>query len=238
VPAPLRSVAVRRLFSLTGVVPLGAFLLLHLAVNARALRGDAEFARAVDALGRLPALPLLEATFVFAPLLLHGLLGLWLAVTRTPLAEPGPYPPAVRVAMRATGALALAFLAMHLAEFRFRTPGERLGGTELGTLVAADLSSTWGGVPWRGVAYLTGTGCVVFHFATGAWGFLAVLPSLAASARRRKWVAWTAGAVGAAIWIAFANVVVLHATGARLLGEPAEDDGAGEPCPTGDAHRP
>lgn len=236
--APLRSVFLRRLFSLTGVVPLGTFLVLHLAVNACALRGDPAFARVVDGLGRVPALPLLEAVFVFAPLILHGAVGLWLVATRTPLAAASPYPPAVRVAMRATGGVALAFLAMHLTEFRFRTLGARLGGSGLGTLVASDLSATWGGVPWRGVAYLAGTACVTFHFAAGAWGFVAALPPLAESARRRKRMAWGAGAVGGALWIAFANIVVFHATGARLFGEPAEGDAVGEPCPPPDAHRP
>jgi succinate dehydrogenase/fumarate reductase cytochrome b subunit len=176
--------------------------------------------------------------FVFAPLLLHGAIGLSLVVTQTPLMAQSPYPPAVRVAMRATGAVALAFLAMHLTEFRFRTPGARLGGSELGTLVAADLSATWGGVPWRGVAYLAGTACVAFHFAAGVWGFLAALPALAQSARRRTWAAWGAAALGGALWIAFANLVVFHATGARLLGVPAEAEGGGEPCPAPDAHRP
>jgi len=154
VPAPLRSVLVRRVFSLTGLVLLGAFLVVHVAVNARALKGDAAFASVADALQRIPALPLVEAMFIFLPLVVHGAVGLWLLVTRTPLGSSSPYPRAVRIAMRATGAVALAFLAMHLSEFRFRTPGARMGGTELGTLVAADLSSTAIGVPWLSLIHI------------------------------------------------------------------------------------
>jgi succinate dehydrogenase / fumarate reductase cytochrome b subunit len=238
VPAPLRSALVRRLFSLAGVAPLGLFLVLHLAVNATALGGHRAFERVADALGRVPGLPLLEAALVFAPLALHGAIGLWLIATRTPLASPSPYPPAVRLAMRVTGAAALAFVAMHITEFRFRTPGARLNGSELGTLVAGDLSATWMGLPWRGVAYLAGTACVTFHFATGVWGLLAARPALAESAGKRKRVAWGVGAVGGALWIAFANVVVFQATGARLFGEPAEGDGVAEPCPAPDLHKP
>ncbi len=230
VPAPLRPVLVRRLFSLTGVVPLGAFLVLHVAVNARALHGDVAFARVIDAIQRAPGLPLLEAVFVFAPLLLHGAVGLWLLVTRTPLDSSSPYPRLVRIAMRVTGALALAFVAMHLSEFRFRTTGARASGTELGTLVAADLSSTWTGIPWRAAAYLVGTACVTFHLAAGLWGFLAASPRGEGSLRR-KWTAWGAGAVGAAVWVTVVNIVVFQATGARLIGNPAAESGGDEPCP-------
>jgi succinate dehydrogenase / fumarate reductase cytochrome b subunit len=236
VPAPLRSILVRRLFSLTGVAPLGAFLVLHVAVNACALWGDRAFARVVDALGRVPGLPLLEAVFVFAPLALHGAIGLWLIATRTPLEVPRPYSPAVRVAIRVTGAVALAFIAMHLAEFRFRTPGARLNGSELGTLVAGDLSATWIGLPWRGVAYLAGTGCVTFHFVAGTWGLVAVRQRIGALGRKRA--AWTAGVAGAAIWATLASIVVFQATGARLVGETDGPEGrADEPCPAADAGR-
>jgi succinate dehydrogenase / fumarate reductase cytochrome b subunit len=231
VPAPLRSVLVRRLFSLTGVVPLGAFLLLHLTLNLRALGGDAAFAHAVDALERVPGLPLLEAVFVFGPLLVHGVVGLWLVVTGTPLASPSPYPRSVRIAMRVTGVLVVAFLAMHLSEFRFRVPGARLDGAQLGTSLAADLSSTWGGVPWRGVAYLVGTACVTFHFAAGLWGFFVAAAAGSDGVRWRKWAAWGVGAIGVALWIAFVNVVVFQATGARLFGEPGDLNGDGGACP-------
>ena len=236
-PAPLRSVLVRRLFSLTGVAPLGAFLVLHVAVNACALWGDRAFASVVDRLGRVPGLPVLEAVLVFAPLALHGAIGFWLVATRTPLEVPRPYSPGVRVAMRVTGAVALAFIAMHLTDFRFRTPGARLNGSELGTLVAGDLSATWMGLPWRGVAYLAGTGCVTFHFVAGTWGLLAATKRMGALGRKRA--AWAAGVAGAAIWATLASVVVFQATGARLIGEAdGPEVRAHEPCPAPDAGRP
>jgi succinate dehydrogenase cytochrome b subunit len=223
-----------RLFSISGVVPLGAFLFLHLAVNARILRSGAAFEGAVRAIHRLPALAMLEWLFVFAPLLLHTVVGLWLIATRTQLAERSPYPPAMRIAVRATGVAAVAFLAMHLPELRLRTPGARLGGAELATVLAADLSSISYGVPWRGAAYLAGTACVTFHFAAGLWGFI-VTTRLGDVERVRKWAGWGAAAIGATIWVLLANVVVFHATGARLFGGASEDvDPARGPCPGGE----
>jgi succinate dehydrogenase/fumarate reductase cytochrome b subunit (b558 family) len=222
----------RRLLSLSGVIPLGAFLVAHVAINARALRGDAAFASAVGALHRIPALALVEWLFVFVPLGVHAAVGLWLVVTRRPLAEPSPYPDALRIAMRATGVAAIAFLGLHLPEVRFRTPGARLGGDELATALVADLSSTWHGVPWRGAAYLVGAACVTFHFAVGLWAFF-VTTRAGRRPRARKWGAWGAGAIGAATWVMLANIVVFRATGTRLFwgAEELGDGSAGVPCP-------
>ncbi len=114
---------------------------------------------------------------------------------------------------------------VHLTEFRFRMPGTRLDGTQLGTSLATDLSATWLGVPWRGAAYLVGTACVTFHFAAGLWGLFLAASRGSEGARRRKWAAWVAVAVGSAVWVAFASIVVFHATGAKLFGEPALESG-------------
>ena len=170
-PLSVRAPLLCRLFTWSGVAPLGAFLLVHVAINVTAIRGDAAFARAVHAVARVPALWLVEGLLVFLPLFFHGAVGLYLAVTRTPLAARSPYPNVLRAALRVTGVVAFAFVAMHLPELRFRARGAQLGAGELETLLGADLSSVSHGVPWRGVAYLIGTACVTFHFAAGLWGW-------------------------------------------------------------------
>jgi succinate dehydrogenase / fumarate reductase cytochrome b subunit len=227
---PPRGAIARRLFSLSGLVPLGAFLALHVVVNARAIRGEAAFDAAVSALQRVPAVRLLEIAFVVAPLVLHAALGVWLIATRTPLYEISPYPRPLGTAMRVTGVLALAFLAWHLPEMRVLSPGARPGGGELSTILSEDLSSTHLGVPWVGLAYLVGAGAVTLHFVAGAWGFFARLPRGADPASRR-WVAWAAAGLGVTMFAFFADVVVLQATGARLFGSRAPDPPSAEPCP-------
>jgi succinate dehydrogenase / fumarate reductase, cytochrome b subunit len=221
---------VRRAFSLSGVVPLGAFLVLHLAFNARALWGGSAFATTADALDRLPALPIVESLLVFAPLVFHGALGLWLVAARRPLAPPAPYPRGMRIAMRATGVGVLAFLAVHLPTIRFHLPGARPGGGELATLLDAQLSTMWHGVPWPGLLYLAGTACVTLHFACGLWGFYATTRAGRESAARRRRAAWAAAGLGVLMWATFADVVVLRATGAALVGADPPAAAAG-PCP-------
>jgi succinate dehydrogenase / fumarate reductase cytochrome b subunit len=224
----------RRLLSLSGIA-LGPFFLVHLALNARALRSDAAFANTVDKVHRIPALALFEWLLIFAPLLLHASMGLWLVVTRRRLIEPSPYPERVRVAVRVTGLAAIAFIALHLSDFRFRGAGTRLDGGALATLLAAGLSSTWHGIPTRGAAYLAGTACVAFHFAAGTWGFIATTRA-GNERRRRRWAAWGVGALGSLMWALLVNTVVFHATGSRLFDLPgrAEAERAGAPCPPDD----
>jgi succinate dehydrogenase/fumarate reductase cytochrome b subunit (b558 family) len=215
---------VRQAFALSGLVPLGVFLVAHLAMNAQALAGGPAFASAVRALHGAPALPLFESLLVFAPLAFHAGLGAWLVATGRTLG-PSPYPPAVRRAMRATAVVALAFIAMHLAEVRFHVAATRLDGPELATILDGDLATLWHGVPWRGIAYLAGSGCVVFHFAGGLWGFVA-----SQRVTMARWTVLAAVAFGLVLWLGFADVVVLRATGAKLFGGERADVTPSVPC--------
>ena len=50
----------RRLHSLSGVVPVGLFLILHLWTNARALAGEDAYTHGVEEIQTIPFLPLVE----------------------------------------------------------------------------------------------------------------------------------------------------------------------------------
>lgn len=173
---------------------------------------------------------MVEVLFVFAPLVAHGGIGLWLTLTRTSLAMPRPYSRAMRVALRASGVAAVAFIGIHLSEVRFRGSGAPLGGDVIATVLAADLSATNHGVPWRGAVYLVGTACVAFHFASGLWGRLAARGDGGTTAGRLA--ALAAGSVGVVLWLMLLLVVLFHATGVRPFGGSADEDGsATESCP-------
>ena len=230
----------RRLFTLSGVAPLGAFLVLHAITNARAVRGEAAFIGAMAKYDHVPALPLFEALFVYVPLLFHGAFGLWLIVARRPLVEPSPYPPRWRLAVRVTGVVGALFLVLHLPEYRFRNSSfVSPSGGELLTWLAADLSSTFHGWPLKAVVYLFASACMTFHFAAGSWGVFAGTRLGADDPRARRRSAWAAALAGSALWFIFANTVVYHATGASLFGEPAHPEAEvipGAECPPASSH--
>ena len=81
--APLRagkgtSFLLRRLHSITGVVPIGAFLLEHFISNAEAFKGPIAYGKQVEFLNSLPGVFLLELFFIWIPILYHGLYGIYI----------------------------------------------------------------------------------------------------------------------------------------------------------------
>lgn len=233
--------AVRRLFTLSGVAPLGAFLVLHAITNERAVRGEAAFLSAMAKYDRVPAFAALEVLLVYVPLLFHTAFGLWLIATRRPFVEQSPYPPSWRFAVRATGVAGALFLVLHLPELRFRTLRfvSSPSGGELLTWLTADLSSTFHGWPVRAVVYLLASACMTFHFAAGSWAAFAGTRLGAEDARARRRSAWAAALAGSTLWLIFANAVVYHATGASLFGGPAPPETEARPgaeCPPASSH--
>ena len=67
------SFLLRRLHSLTGIIPVGAFLIEHILIsNATAINGPEAYANQVKFLGNLPMVVALEAFGVWLPILFHG----------------------------------------------------------------------------------------------------------------------------------------------------------------------
>jgi succinate dehydrogenase/fumarate reductase cytochrome b subunit (b558 family) len=225
-PSPLR-----RAFSISGALPLGAFLLVHLAVNLRALRGDEAFATTVAAMQRSRAVAVSEYLLVLAPLLLHGAIGVWLVARGEPLADPPPYSRVVAAWVRVTGVVAALFVAVHLVDLGFPVGPHHRDAATLSTVLSARLSSTAFAVPWRGAGYLVAVACVAFHFVTGCWGMYARTPHARADRGRLRLAAVAAIVVGVGITVGYADVVVFHATGARLLGGRAPENVPARACP-------
>ena len=68
----------RKLHSLMGIIPIGAFLLEHLLSNFEALHGPAAYGAQVKFLNSLPLVRVLEWTFIFLPILYHGIYGVYI----------------------------------------------------------------------------------------------------------------------------------------------------------------
>ena len=176
----------RRLHSLLGIVPIGAFLLEHLISNIEALNGPVAYAAQVKFLNALPMVRVLEWTFIFIPILYHGIYGvyIWLRgqsnVVYYPYAGNWLY-----VAQRWTGIIAFLYIGYHVVTQRFmgvslpENPGASFHK------VQAELAN-----PLILAAYVIAMIAVCWHFAYGIWLFAAkwgITPG--ATARRRfGWV--------------------------------------------------
>jgi succinate dehydrogenase / fumarate reductase, cytochrome b subunit len=173
--APLRaghgsSFLLRRLHSLSGIVPVGAFFLEHILVsNSTAISGPAAYARQVRFLGSLPLVFFLELFGIWLPILFHALYGfyIWYRGEGNTIEYPwtGNW---MYTAQRWTGAIAFAYIVWHTYTMRFTGVDlHELPGASFGK-VQQELFS-----PPLLAFYVLGLICASWHFAYGIWLFAA-----------------------------------------------------------------
>jgi len=214
-----RAGLLQRLHSLSGVVPLGAFLLFHLWITSALGSSREIYDRQIGFLHGGPFFGFLEVVLVIVPLLYHG--GYGVVRSLQPRDPNHAYDTDVMVTLqRASGIVVLVFVAAHVWEFRGQTWTHGLAVSSYSTKLAEHLSSTQSGVPFIALGYLTGIAATVFHLANGmtsfctTWGFA---PTFAA--RRHLRVLFRV--LGVMLFALSAVLVIQIATGSRLF--PAEE---------------
>ncbi len=194
-----------RLFSLSGLIPVGAYLVVHLLTNASVLNGVSAFQENVDRIHSLGvALLPLEIIFIFIPILFHAAVG-WLIISGAlPNAGAYPYASNVRYTMqRVTGIIAFAFILFHVIQLHplAGAPFEDIGGAQFDPQHAASTAAEAIGPLWITILYTIGMLAVVYHFANGLWsqGITWGLWTSAAAQRRASWVSVVVGICLAAV---------------------------------------
>lgn len=195
-PVSRRHFVLRRLHSLSGVVPLGIFLVEHLWTNAHVLYGRASFDGAVGRIQRLPALLALEIAGIFVPLAFHAIYGMFIAsegranVMRYPFLRNWLY-----LLQRVSGIVAFAFIAVHLWMYRVQKALAHITWPHFYHRLGVDLDRAG-----LFALYVTGVTATVYHFANGlslaanTWG-------LATTERAQRRVGWACVLFGGALWL-------------------------------------
>lgn len=163
--ADRRAFWLRRLHSLSGVIPVGAFMCFHLFENASASHGAAAFGETVRKINDMPFIFALEVGGIWIPILFHALLGFVIIMEGKP--NPLAYPHGrnwLYVLQRATGIAAFAFIVFHFMNFRAKKAEFMAAPYDM---VASTLAEPW--VLWF---YVLGLASCVFHLANGMVGFL------------------------------------------------------------------
>jgi len=159
----------RKLHSLSGLVPVGAFLIEHILSNVEALNGPLAYAQQVRLLNSLPLVRALEWAFIFIPLAFHALYGLWIALRGR--ATVNIYPWAGNwgyLTQRVTGLIAFAYIIQHVWRQRFsgvmlpEHPGAAFAK------VQHELHN-----PWMLALYILAMIATCWHFSYGIWLFAA-----------------------------------------------------------------
>lgn len=219
----------RRLHSLSGVVPLGVYVLIHIGVTASIGSSLALYDRQVGFLHGGMILGLLEIALVLVPLAYHAVYGVLrsLQPRDADAASHGYDNDLMLTLQRASGLAVLVFVVLHVWEFRGQTWTGGLAVGSYSTKLVADLSSTTWGIPWIALGYLAGIAATLFHLASGmtsfcrTWGF-----ATAPGALRRARLVFRA--TGILFFLISAVLVVQLATGARFFSKHEPSRGA--PC--------
>ena len=157
----------RRLHSLSGVVPVGLFLVEHLWTNARAVYGRDAFNRGVGDIQALPFLAWIELLGIGLPLAFHALYGFVIAAQARPnVGRYGWSRNWMYLLQRVTGVVAFVFIVVHLWEFRVQKLLGRMAWQDFYGRLVTDLDVAH---PALFVLYFLGITAAVFHFANGLW---------------------------------------------------------------------
>jgi succinate dehydrogenase / fumarate reductase cytochrome b subunit len=169
-----RTFILRKLHQLTGIMPLGFFLLEHFYTNSKALSGPADFNNAVRDLQSIPYILFVEIGGIFIPLIYHAVYGMVITVEARPNNLHYPYARNwFYTIQRMTGVILFFFITFHVLNFRFGLiPG-------LNTLSVADnpdqafkiVSGEFHRVSIF-IVYVVGITATVWHLANGIWLFL------------------------------------------------------------------
>jgi succinate dehydrogenase / fumarate reductase cytochrome b subunit len=164
------SFLLRRLHSLSGIIPIGAFLVEHFISNSEATNGVQAYNEQVKFLTSLPFVHAMEWLFIFLPLLYHGLYGFYIWYRGD--SNVGDYPWTgnwLYTSQRWTGAIAFVYIVYHVVDMRF-TGVHLMGGG-----YNAAFSKVWFDFqnPWTVAFYVIGIVAASWHFAYGVWLFCA-----------------------------------------------------------------
>ncbi|MBM4109525.1 MAG: hypothetical protein FJ255_12080 [Phycisphaerae bacterium] len=233
-PAPPRGALerhhflLRRLHSLTGIVPIGVFLVAHLVTNSSLIWGKAGLRGAHPELGwldggiayfaeevrwintQVPHLLLVEIV-LWVSIAFHAGLGVLYARSgRNNVARYAYGGNRRYAAQRLTGYVAIAFIFYHVATLRwgwtFLVPGGTHWSAEFaGSTLAAAIKGGQAGWTLMGVGvallYFVGVSATVFHFANGLWTAAITWGLTISTGAQRRW-GYACLAMGAALMLA------------------------------------
>jgi succinate dehydrogenase / fumarate reductase cytochrome b subunit len=214
-----RTFILRKLHQLTGIVPLGIFLLEHFYTNSKALDGAASFNEAVRDLQSIPYILFVEIGGIFIPLIYHAVYGLVITWEARPNNLSYPYPRNwFYLIQRITGIILFFFILFHVLNFRFgMVPG-------LNTISVADRPELAFDIVAREfrmvpifLIYVVGITSTVWHLANGIWLFM-VDWGITIGERAQRLTGYACIAFGAVLLAVGINAAIAFIRPGGLLG--------------------
>jgi len=241
----------RRLHSLSGIVPVGVFVMMHLFTNFQMVmgtdsHGQSHFQHEVDFIHSMPALLFVEIG-LWVSIGFHAALGLVYTYTGRSNVQHYRHVDNWRYTLqRITGIGALVFIFLHIATLRWRwdlfgwfTPfyDKGLQGQDLASATTAiALQHGW----WVIGFYVLGVVCVVYHWANGLWTAAITWGLTISVAAQKRWgyvctviglslLLFGLGAIGGAVryQVSDEEHVVIQQTVEHHFGQRIPDEAGG-----------
>jgi len=190
----------RKLHSLSGIIPVGAFLAEHFWSNSFVLVSPGKYDEVSQGLQTLPFRPVIEAVAIWIPILFHAGYGfyIWGKGESNAIAYPWMHN-WMYTLQRWSGMVAFLFIGWHFYTARILT-----GGRSNYVTVQADMSHNL-----YAALYIVGVLAASFHLGNGLWNFLCKW-GIAATARAQRAAAFLGAAV--AISFSLAGLAIVYST--------------------------
>lgn len=192
----------RRLHSLSGIVPIGGFLIFHLFANSVAIENPEGYNFIINFLRSLPFVEFIEIAVLGLPIAFHALYGILIYTTAKPNqfqyshAENWRY-----IIQRASGMIALVYIIYHVWQFKFvehldyNYVAKSLAGTqEIGFLPEIPFINPFSIYAF----YLISLISINYHFANGIWSFC-ITWGITVGEKAQRMTSWLAVLVFAAL---------------------------------------
>ncbi|MFN2512345.1 MAG: succinate dehydrogenase cytochrome b558 subunit [Pyrinomonadaceae bacterium] len=214
-----RTFVLRKLHQLSGIVPLGLFLLEHFYTNSKAIDGAASFNKAVGDLQSIPYILFVEVGGIFIPLIYHAVYGLVITMEARPNNLNYPYPRNwFYLIQRITGVVLFVFIAFHVLNFRFgMIPGLNTISVAHRPDLAFDIVSREFRLVPIFLIYMVGITATVWHFANGIWLFM-VDWGITIGERAQRLTGYACIAFGIVLLLVGINAAVAFIRPGGLLG--------------------
>lgn len=233
-PLERHAFLLRRLHSLSGIAPIGLFLVSHLLTNssivwglmdsrkaAHGHAGVATFQHEVDFIHSIPFLLIIEVFGLWLPIAFHAALGVYYARSGRANTARYAYQANWRYRLqRISGYVGILFIFYHIATLRwgwtFLVPGGATwSGEAAASTMALALQGSETGITGTGlavsIAYMLGVSLLVFHFANGLWTAAITWGVTVSAPAQRRW-GYVCTAIGAGMMLMAWSAVIGFAT--------------------------
>lgn len=188
-----RNFWLHRIHSLAGLLPIGGFVAFHFFENYSATRGAEHYNEVAHALQELPFSLALEISVILVPILFHGIYGLFITATASPVAKSYRRNWMYDL-QRVTGVILFAYILFHLWTTRFVNLADHESVNLFATMQAVVRNR------WLLAFTILGILSATFHLANGLWSFCIVW-GITVSPRSQRLMEWVSLAVFAVLSI-------------------------------------